>query len=173
MNFIIISLENQIFQELLIEKISSMVDNRQVHVGTKQDFSFLELKGETQIEIRERGYAGGHSLGGKVIYLEMYSDLKGLLRKLIQCMAELEMPVTDYMEKMTEQGLKQSDVLTKREKEVVFLIAKGMLNKEIAEELHIAERTVKNHISNIFKKLNVYDRTQLAVYAIKNGIYQM
>jgi len=47
------------------------------------------------------------------------------------------------------------------------------LNKEIANELNITERTVKNHIANLFKKINVYDRTQAAVYAIKNGIYSL
>ena len=61
--------------------------------------------------------------------------------------------------------------LTNREKEILVLIAKGKLNKEIADELNITERTVKNHISNMFKKLDVYDRTQAAVYAIRNKLY--
>lgn len=65
------------------------------------------------------------------------------------------------------------DNLTKREREILILITKGRLNKEIANELNIAERTVKNHIANLFKKINVYDRTQAAVYAIKNGIYNV
>ena len=60
--------------------------------------------------------------------------------------------------------------VTKREKEILVLIVRGLSNKEIANELHITERTVKNHISNLFKKINVIDRTQAAVYAIKNGI---
>lgn len=63
--------------------------------------------------------------------------------------------------------------LTKREQEILIMIAKGMLNKEIADELSITERTVKNHISNLFKKIDVYDRTQAAVYAIKNKIYNI
>ena len=48
-----------------------------------------------------------------------------------------------------------------------------MLNKEIASVLGISERTVKNHISNIFKKIKVTDRTQAAVYAIKHGIAEI
>lgn len=60
--------------------------------------------------------------------------------------------------------------LTKREIEVLKLITEGMLNKEIAHNLCISEKTVKNHVSNIFKKINVSDRTQAAVYAIKNNI---
>jgi DNA-binding NarL/FixJ family response regulator len=60
--------------------------------------------------------------------------------------------------------------LTAREREVLMLIAEGMINKEIASKLYISEKTVKNHVSNIFKKLNVSDRTQAAIYAIKHNI---
>lgn len=60
--------------------------------------------------------------------------------------------------------------LTKREIEVLKLITQGLLNKEIADQLCISEKTVKNHVSNIFKKIEVSDRTQAAVYAIKNNI---
>lgn len=63
--------------------------------------------------------------------------------------------------------------LTGREKEVLIEVANGMFNKEIATSLHISERTVKNHISNIFKKLDVYDRTQAAVFAIKNDLVKL
>lgn len=65
------------------------------------------------------------------------------------------------------------DCLTKREREVLILITNGMLNKEIAIHLDISERTVKNHISNIFKKIGVSDRTQAAVFAIKNDMIQL
>lgn len=60
--------------------------------------------------------------------------------------------------------------LTSRELEVLKLIAEGMINKEIAKYLYISEKTVKNHISNIFKKLDVNDRTQAAIYAFKHNI---
>lgn len=63
--------------------------------------------------------------------------------------------------------------LTKRELEVLVQVANGMFNKEIATSLNISERTVKNHISNIFKKIEVNDRTQAAVFAIKNDIIQL
>ena len=62
------------------------------------------------------------------------------------------------------------DSLTSRELEVLIQVAKGMFNKEIAMNLNISERTVKNHVSNIFKKIDVSDRTQAAVFAIKNNI---
>ena len=63
--------------------------------------------------------------------------------------------------------------LTKRELEVLIQVANGMFNKEIALALDISERTVKNHISNIFKKIEVSDRTQAAVFAIRNDIIKL
>ena len=65
------------------------------------------------------------------------------------------------------------DSLTKREFEVLKLLAVGMYNKEIAEKLNISERTVKNHVSNIFKKLEVTDRTQAAVFTIRNNLIKI
>ena len=61
-------------------------------------------------------------------------------------------------------------LLTKREIEVLKQMAFGKYNKEIGEKLNISERTVKNHISSIFKKINVSDRTQAAIFAIKNDL---
>ncbi len=65
------------------------------------------------------------------------------------------------------------DTLTSREMEVLIQVANGMFNKEIATSLNISERTVKNHISNIFKKIGVFDRTQAAVFAIKNDLIKL
>lgn len=62
------------------------------------------------------------------------------------------------------------EALTNREMDVLIRVANGMINKEIATSLNISERTVKNHVSNIFKKIDVSDRTQAAVFAIKNNI---
>jgi len=60
--------------------------------------------------------------------------------------------------------------LTAREREVLQLIAQGRSNKEIGGELGISERTVKTHVSNIFGKLELTDRTQVALYAHKRGL---
>lgn len=72
-----------------------------------------------------------------------------------------------------EQEDEQLEKLTKREIEVLILLSEGLFNKEIAYKLDISERTVKNHISNIFKKINVSDRTQAAVFAIKNNLVKL
>lgn len=77
------------------------------------------------------------------------------------------------MKRMQENTSEVAEGLTKREMEVLRLIAEGMYNKEIAEKLMISEKTVKNHVSNIFRKINVSDRTQAAVYAIKNGYVEI
>ncbi|WP_102271978.1 response regulator [Cytobacillus massiliigabonensis] len=60
--------------------------------------------------------------------------------------------------------------LTKRELEVLKEIAKGKSNKEIAADLFITEKTVKTHVSNVLSKLELADRTQAALYAVRNGL---
>ena len=60
--------------------------------------------------------------------------------------------------------------LTEREVEVLQLIAQGLSNHEMAQKLYLSEKTVKNHLTNIFRKINVTDRTQAVLYAIKHKI---
>jgi two-component system, NarL family, response regulator LiaR len=68
------------------------------------------------------------------------------------------------LEEMTE------DPLTPREREVLALIGRGMPNKTIARELSLSEKTVKAHVSSILAKLGVSDRTQAALYAVREGL---
>lgn len=63
--------------------------------------------------------------------------------------------------------------LTEREVEVLKLLAQGLQNKEIAEELVISERTVSTHVSNILSKLHLANRTQAALYALKEGLARL
>ncbi|RYD04729.1 hypothetical protein N752_12445 [Desulforamulus aquiferis] len=65
---------------------------------------------------------------------------------------------------------KKHQTLTDRELEVLKQVAKGQSNKDIANSLFISEKTVKNHLTNIFQKIGVVDRTQAALYAIKEKI---
>ncbi|MDD4570676.1 MAG: response regulator transcription factor [Tepidanaerobacteraceae bacterium] len=69
---------------------------------------------------------------------------------------------------ITKDGVKKH--LTAREKEVLANIAEGMSNGEISNKLGISEKTVKNHVSSILRKLNLMDRTQVAVFAIRNKL---
>lgn len=63
--------------------------------------------------------------------------------------------------------------ITKREKQILVSIALGKSNKDIADDFDISERTVKNHITSLFKKIEVNDRTQAAVFAIRNNLVDL
>ncbi|MEK4074695.1 response regulator transcription factor [Paenibacillus amylolyticus] len=71
--------------------------------------------------------------------------------------------------KSTEASLGGLDMLTRREQEVLGLIAQGLSNKEIAVQLVITEKTVKTHVSHLLDKLGLADRTQAALHAVRNG----
>lgn len=70
----------------------------------------------------------------------------------------------------TLRDKRREERLTYREIDVLQLVCKGMSNQEVASQLFLSEKTVKNHLTNIFRKLNVSDRTQAVLYAIKNKI---
>jgi NarL family two-component system response regulator LiaR len=78
------------------------------------------------------------------------------------------------MEQVAQNSRIRKDVpggeLTEREMDVVRLVAQGCSNQEIARQLVISGKTAKTHVSNILSKLNLDDRTQLAIYAIRNGL---
>jgi NarL family two-component system response regulator LiaR len=82
--------------------------------------------------------------------------------------------IRKLMERVAQaaEGTSRADVLplTQREREVIRLVALGHSNREIAEALVISEKTAKAHVSNMLGKLGLEDRTQLAIYAIKNGL---
>lgn len=77
-------------------------------------------------------------------------------------------PMLNQKTKSRKEDSIKIESLTERETEVLKLVSNGMYNKEIAEKLQISERTVKNHLFNIFKKIDVTDRTQAALFAIRN-----
>jgi two-component system, NarL family, nitrate/nitrite response regulator NarL len=69
------------------------------------------------------------------------------------------------------RGERERSPLSQREREIVALVAQGFKNKEMAEKMFISEQTVKNHLHNIFDKLGVSDRLELALYAIHNNLH--
>lgn len=69
-------------------------------------------------------------------------------------------------------NLKNVKNLTKREREILALVAEGMSNREIAEKLVLSPETVKSHVAAVLEKLNVSDRTQAAIYAVRNGLVE-
>jgi DNA-binding NarL/FixJ family response regulator len=65
------------------------------------------------------------------------------------------------------------DGLTNREVEILKLLANGMANKQIAYRLKISEKTVRNHVSNTYEKLGIYDRSQAVLYAVRKGLVEV
>jgi two-component system, NarL family, response regulator DegU len=103
-----------------------------------------------------------------VLRKAIFSVYKG--EKYIQ--SEL-IPLLKQKAESQENSEEDESLLTRRETEVLKLLTEGLFNKEIAYQLSISEKTVKNHVSNIFKKICVSDRTQAAVYAIRNNIVEI
>ncbi|MBS4213626.1 MULTISPECIES: response regulator [Neobacillus] len=102
------------------------------------------------------------------------SEIANAVRATYQGQTVLEPEVTGkMMVKMRQksQHLPHED-LTSRELEILLLMAQGKTNQEIADELFIALKTVKTHVSNILSKLNVQDRTQAVIYAFKHSLIQ-
>lgn len=112
---------------------------------------------------------------GAISYLLKTSNAKQIadaIRKTITGQSVLEPEVTTkMMQKMRNHSASSlHSELTERELEVLLLVAQGKTNQEIAEELFIALKTVKTHVSNMLAKLEVQDRTQAAVYAFQHGM---
>lgn len=94
------------------------------------------------------------------------------IMSIVQGEAPISRPLASKI--LQEFSLQKDDVsgnnLSERETELLHLVAEGLSNKEIGEELHISESTVKNHLRNILAKLHLKNRLQLIAYAYKNGL---
>lgn len=101
--------------------------------------------------------------GGSYLHPKVTHNLVKEYRRLAT-----ETAASGSSEKMVEYR-KPLHLLTKRECQVLQLLADGKSNRAVAETLYISEKTVKNHVSNILQKMNVNDRTQAVVTAIRNG----
>lgn len=100
--------------------------------------------------------------GGSCFPTELVTHLVGEFRRL-----SAEVAAT------TQMVPKSRTSLTERECEILRCLARGCSNREIAERLFITEKTVKNHVSNLLKKLTLSDRTQAAIYAIKHRLVEL
>ena len=112
---------------------------------------------------------------GAVSYILKTSNAKQIaeaIRKTINGETVLEPEVTTKMisRMRNNNNTALHEQLTEREMEVLLLVAQGKTNQDIADELFIALKTVKTHVSNILAKLDVQDRTQAVVYAFQNGL---
>ncbi len=115
--------------------------------------------------------AMNHGANGYVLKDSSSEVLKQAIQIVLQGDQYIDPSLLSYYFSDTNKiyDIEDSDILTNREIEVLILMSQGLYNKEIAYKLGISEKTVKNHASNIFRKINVSDRTQAAIYAIKNN----
>jgi DNA-binding NarL/FixJ family response regulator len=99
--------------------------------------------------------------------------LETAIRDVVQGKSTIDPAVTHILVgQMQRPKEKQVEALTPREKEVLYWIAQGRSNKEIGEVLHIGIKTVKTHVSHLLEKLQLTDRTQLAIYAHENDLHR-
>jgi len=99
-------------------------------------------------------------------------EIAAAIRRTYEGQSVLEPEVTGkMMSKMRKPSLPHEE-LTAREMEVLLLMTQGKTNQEIADELFIALKTVKTHVSNLLSKLDVQDRTQAVIYAFKHKLAQ-
>lgn len=78
--------------------------------------------------------------------------------------------VVELLNKQRSERSGIYDGLTQRELQMISMLARGLVAKEIGHELHISEKTVRNHIGNIYRKLGIFDRSQAVMYAFKKGL---
>lgn len=101
---------------------------------------------------------------------ELVHTIRDVLRGESKLHPKVTSHVMSHLMQKNQMNEKMVTPLTNRENDVLKEIAKGKSNKEIAASLYITEKTVKTHVSNILSKLSLADRTQVALYAVKNGL---
>lgn len=122
-----------------------------------QGYLLKEMDSDSLIEAIKVVYNGGSYLHPKITH-NLVDEYRRLAEKNVNRVADGQV---EYE--------KPLHLLTKRECEVLQLLADGKSNRAVADALYISEKTVKNHVSNILQKMNVKDRTQAVVSAIKKG----
>ncbi|WP_027085575.1 response regulator [Cohnella panacarvi] len=98
---------------------------------------------------------------------ELIYAMQGAIRNMPVMSGDVSQALTRGLRKRSAS--QETEGLTEREREVLLLIAEGRSNKEIGDELHISIKTVKTHVSNLLMKCELEDRTQLAIFAHRNG----
>ena len=132
----------------------------------KEKVLMLTIHNEVEYLIR----AVNIGVNGYILKDSSSEALKRAILTIMEGESYIEPSLNAELKNSANNVSRETKVLSKRELEVLKLIASGNFNKDVGIKLGISEKTVKNHVSNIFKKIGVADRTQAAVYAIKNNI---
>jgi RNA polymerase sigma factor (sigma-70 family) len=107
---------------------------------------------------------------GYILKATKQEELRAALRKVASGQSLIDPAVTASVFRRLRRQAESSEALehlTPQERRILDLIAEGLTNREIAERIHLAERTVKNYVSHILSKLGMKHRTQVALYASK------
>lgn len=160
-DIVLLDLHEQNKDELLLIK-------QMKECGVKSKFIILDFNKDKNIFVKAircgvEGYILGKSDEMEIIYImdQVYKGKKHFDSYFIDCMVKENSIEPERVEQ-----------LTTREKEILCEIGKGMNNHQISEKLCISENTVKKHNNHIFDKLNIRDRTQVALYANKSGMLE-
>ena len=160
-DIVLLDLHEQNKDELLLIK-------EMKECGVKSKFIILDFNKDKNIFVKSircgvEGYILGKSDEMEIIYIidRVYKGKKYFDSYFIDCMVKENSIEPERVEQ-----------LTTREKEILCEIGKGMNNHQISEKLCISENTVKKHNNHIFDKLNIRDRTQVALYANKSGMLE-
>ncbi len=169
---------DELLKEYIIKKmeeifLTSKIDMNKIKIHHINSLNEINKKSNMLLVTDKKIFEGKitNDLKSNLLGIIKFYGEKNSIQMSILSLKDIDDMLQKFLKKNNDSPELVSNHLTKRETEILILIAKGLLNKEIADKLNITERTVKNHISNIFKKINVYDRTQAAVYAIKHKIY--
>ncbi len=163
-------LENCNPQVLLLDIIMPKMDGIEVLEEIKRkkiNVKVLILTVHNEIEYLLKAINMG--VDGYILKDSESTELKKAIETVVSGESYIQPKLIPSLSAQDEAKGKIED-LTSRELEILIHVANGSLNKEIAKKLDISEQTVKNHMSRIFKKIGVCDRTQAAVFALKNDI---
>lgn len=122
-------------------------------------------------EFIQKGLAYGAS--GYLLKDATPDEIKNSIEEIYNGGAVIESSVAKKLiESMSHKGVSSTEInhLTPRELEISILVGQGLNNKEISKLLFLSEGTIKNHLSNIFSKLDIRDRTQLAIFVHENNL---
>lgn len=107
---------------------------------------------------------------GYILKISQAAEIASAIRKVASGQDVLSGAVKEKINQQKHRKPELYDNLSKREMEVLKILAQGLSNQEIADQLFISLKTVKTHVSNIFNKLEVNDRTQATIYAIQHKL---
>src|SRR5918995_146827 len=146
----------------VVAEASDGVEARDLAIRERPDLAILDVRMPKLTGLQATREIREQVPDAAVLILSMHDDERYLFEAL-------KAGASGYV---LDRGSEQADELTPREQEVVKLVAEAHTNREIAEILHLAEKTVESHRANAMRKLGMRDRVELVRYAIRRGLIE-